>query len=330
MSTSKTTSATNTNQSQTQTPISPPGASAALGNLTQAIAGLQTTNPLSFVAPQSPLQLTSNAQGASELTGTNPNYGAASSILGSNSPSQFGTGTADIQNNASVNPGQIGAFMNPYTTSVIGSENQLLNQQFGQQNAAMQAGAAATGAFGGDRYGVAQGILGGQQALDLGNIDANLLNTGWTNALAALFQNAGLGQSAGTALGNIANQQGSLNVANASALGNIGAQQTASNVANTAELANLGAAQQATAQAQAQAPIGMADIIANLLGSNAYGLQTGQQAVGNLSSTTNQTSTPSLLSSLEGIAGLFSGGANSAATGVGNAAMGIAGMIPGL
>ncbi len=333
MSTSHTTSATNETQNQTQLPISPPGASADLGNLTQLIAGIQGVNPLSYVAPQQPLQLAANAQGASELTGTNPNYGTASSILGSNNPGQFATGTADIQNNSSVNPNQIGEFMNPYTTSVIGSTNNLLNQQFGMQNNAMQANAAATGAFGGDRYGVAQGVLQGQQALDLGNVDANLLNTGWQNALSALFQNAGLGQAAGVSLGNIGNQQGSLNVANAAALGNIGAQQSASNVANTAELAALGAGQQATAQAQAQAPLGLAGVIANLLGSNAYALQTGQTATGNLTGSTSTSTTPSLLSSLLSVAGLFDsgpGGSPSTAANMMSTGAGIAGMIPGL
>lgn len=301
MGTSHTTSATNTNQNQTQMPIVPPQATAALGNLTSTIENLANVNPQTYVAPQQPLQIAANQYGATNLSTPNPNYGAASSLIGGNNPSQFGTGTGLLQANSSVNPSQIGEFMNPYTTSVIGSENQLLNQQFGQQNAAMQAGAAATGAFGGDRYGVAQGVLGGQQALDLGNIDANLLNTGWQSALSSLFANAGLGQAAGVSLGNIGAQQGQLGVANANALGNIGTEQTASNVANTAELASLGQAQQQTAQAQASAPLTLTSIIANLLGQNQFGLQTGQTATGNLSSTTNTSSTPSVLSDLTGI-----------------------------
>ena len=55
-------------------------------------------------------------------------------------PSQFGNRHRRHSEQRQRQSSQIGAFMNPYTTSVIGSENQLLNQQFGQQNAAMQAG----------------------------------------------------------------------------------------------------------------------------------------------------------------------------------------------
>lgn len=312
---SSTKSNSNTNYNQQQTPIVPPYAASALGNLTATTEGLATQNPQSFVAPLQPDQLAAISQGglssnAGGLTGTNSNFGAASSALAGNNPSGFGQGSALLQSNANVGPSQINEFMSPYTTGVIGSENQLLNQQFGQQNAAMQANAAATGAFGGDRYGVAQGVLGGQQALDLGNIDANLLNTGWTNAVQAAIQNAGLGQSAGVSLGNIGAQQGQLGVANAQALGNIGAQQSASNVANTAELANLGATQQATAQAQATAPIALDQAVAALLSQNQYGLLTGQNLTGQQSTSGSTTSNPGLAGILGALGGLATGAGN--------------------
>ena len=224
---------TNTNQTtaqnSTQTPINPPWVTQPLQNLTGQIENLNSVPATNYVAQQGALQQEANAQGAKTLTGTNPNYTGAAGIIGGNS---------------SVGGSQIANFMNPYTSDVVNSTNRLFDQNSAQQNAALEAQGAASGAFGGSRFGVAQGVLGGQQDLARGNLDANLENTGYSQAVQSALQNASLGQQAGQNLTSLGNSE------------------TASNIANTAELANLGGAQQQTAQATATAPISLAQSMA--------------------------------------------------------------------
>lgn len=277
----KTTTNTNENQDQTQMPIVPPAASAALGNLTNQIEGLNSQPATSYVAPQNSLQTQANNMGSSLLTGVNPNYTQAG---------------VTINGNSSITPSAINGYLSPYLSNVLGTTNQQLAQNAGIQDAGLEAQGAQSGAFGGDRFGVAQGILGGQQQLALGQTDANILNTGYNNATSTALSNAQLGQTAGQNLTNL------------------GVAQTGSNIANTQELANLGGALQSTQQAQATAPIALAGTIAQLLGQNQFALQTGQSGVGNMTGTSTSTTTDPMAI----ISGLL-GGVGSAAQGIGSA-----------
>lgn len=245
-----------TNQSATQTPTNPSWVTAPLQALTGQIGALNNVPATNYVAPQGALQTQANDQGSSTLTGTNPNYTGAAGV---------------INGNASVTPESISSFLSPYTNDVVNSTNSLFDQNAAKQNAAMQAGAAATGAFGGSRYGVAQGVLQGQQGLDRANLDANLENTGYQSAVSSALSNAGLGQEAGMNLTNLGNSE------------------AASNIANTQELAALGGAQQQTEQAQATAPISLAQSIASLLGQSQFGLFNGANSTGNSTSNSTQT-----------------------------------------
>lgn len=103
---------------------------------------------------------------------------------------------ATVQNN-------IQGFENPYTSSVINSSLALANQQNQQQQQQLQSSAASAGALGGDRLGVAQGVLGGQQALANNQLISGLNQQNYSQALGASQQNAAAqGQSAYT-LGNL-------------------------------------------------------------------------------------------------------------------------------
>jgi hypothetical protein len=283
---------TTQNQTQTQTPTNPSWVTQPLQDLTSQITALGNVSPTSYVAPQSALQLQANQQGASTLGGTNPDFGTAAGLFNSN---------------ASVSPGSISQWMSPYTSSVVNTADSLANNEYGMQNAQLARQGAGAQAFGGSGYGIAQGVLGGQQALDYGNLNANLLNTGYTNAQNAAFQDAQLGQSAATGLANT------------------GTEQSAANVANISALAGLGAAQQQTAQAQATAPISLAQAMATLYGQNQYSLFNGQTATANATGHTNQVSTnstgalSSILGALAGSGGLLSG-LGSAAQGIGSLA----------
>lgn len=273
-------STTKTNQStsanQTTTPQNPSWVTQPLQNLTGQITALNNVPASSYVAPQGALQNEANANGASTLTGTNPNYTGAAGL---------------INGNSGVGQGDINSFMSPFTSNVVDTTNKLFDQNSGQQNAALEAQGAASGAFGGSRFGVAQGVLGGQQDLARGTLDANLENTGYNNAVTNAFANKNLGQSA------------------AGLLTNLGTSETGSNIANTAELANLGQAQQQTAQAQATAPISLAQTIATLLGQNQFGLFQGSNTQGK-SNTVGSTTTTDPLAILKALTSFGSGAAN--------------------
>jgi hypothetical protein len=100
-----------------------------------------------------------------------------------------------------VNAGQLGAqqinqYMSPYLQNVVGSEQQLLNQQNQQAMSGQLGTAIQSGAFGGDRAGIAAANLAQQQQLANANIYSNLLNQGYGQALGVAQQQQGVTLSA--------------------------------------------------------------------------------------------------------------------------------------
>jgi hypothetical protein len=69
--------------------------------------------------------------------------------------------------------GQINQYMNPYTQNVVNATTGWLNQQNQQQQNALSSDAIMQGAFGGDRSGIAKGVLSGQQNLANASTIAN-------------------------------------------------------------------------------------------------------------------------------------------------------------
>ena len=128
---------------------------------------------------------------------------------------------------------QIGQFMSPYLGSVVGSEAALLNQNNQQAMSGQLGSAIQSGAFGGDRGGVAAANLAQQQQLANANIYSNLLNTGYGQALSAAQQQQGVNLSAEQA-NRAALQQAS------GQLAGIGQQGYAQGTGTGAQLASLG------------------------------------------------------------------------------------------
>src|SRR6267142_4495837 len=208
-----------------------------------------------FVAPV-------NQQQSAGIAGTNaaaneaqPYFGAATGTLGQaqagvNPINQYATGLAAGSAGA-VNPGalDVDRYISPYLKDVVGSESALLNQNNQQQQAGQLGTAIQSGAFGGDRTGIAAANLEQQQNLANANIYSNLLNQGYNTALGTAQQQQGVNLEAGqanrAALGSAATN-----------LAGIG--QTAyGEGANTAtELAGLGAGAQTAGLQGAQAQIG--------------------------------------------------------------------------
>lgn len=274
----------NATQAQTQTPTNPSWVTQPLQSMASTITSLGSVPATSYVAPQTALQTQANTQGAATLGGTDPNFDKAAGMFSGNS---------------SLSPSSIQSYLNPYTNDVVNSTNKLFDQYGDQQRMALEAQGAASGAFGGSRFGVAQGMLGGQLALDRGNLDANLLSHGYDTATQTALGNAQLGQNAATGLSNIATSK------------------TASNIANLEELSQLGGAQQATAQAQATAPIALAQAMDQLYAGDQFGLFNGSTGTmtGSGNSTSNTTQTTN--DPLKELSGIF-GGLGSLASGAGS------------
>ena len=123
--------------------------------------------------------------------------------------------------------GQINQYMSPYLNSVVGTTLQNLGQEQAIQRQGQIGDAIKAGAFGGDRSGLAAANLARQQGLAYGKTAADLLNTGY-------------GQAVQTAQG----QQG------------VQAQDLTRLMQGGAQLGGLGAAQQQAALQGAQAQVG--------------------------------------------------------------------------
>jgi len=100
-----------------------------------------------------------------------------------------------------VNPQNlnIGEYLSPYLSTVLGSESALLNQNNQQQQSGQLGNAISQGAFGGDRAGIAAANLEQQQNLANANIYSGILNTGFNTALGAAQQQQGVNLSAAQA-----------------------------------------------------------------------------------------------------------------------------------
>lgn len=117
-------------------------------------------------------------QGAAGLQ-TPGAYGQAQQAAG------YGAGQAFNMAN-SANPqdfqNQVGGYMNPYMQQVLAPQLQLLNQQYGQQQAQQQGQATQAGAFGGGRDAVMQGLNNQNQLLATNQLTGNALNNAFNQA----------------------------------------------------------------------------------------------------------------------------------------------------
>ena len=154
-----------------------------------------------FVAPVNSEQQTGIANTNTAANEAQPYYGAATSTLGSaqsgvnpiNSAATGLAGASAEQVNAQPLTGQdVNQYLSPYLGDVLGTTNALANQN----NSIAQSGALGTaissGAFGGDRTGIAAANLNQQNQLAEQATDANILNTGYNTALSNAQQQQGV------------------------------------------------------------------------------------------------------------------------------------------
>ncbi len=162
-----------------------------------------------FVAPINQQQ-TTGIQGINQGAGTyapyasaaldslQPYFGGATQALSAGA----GAGYQGIQQglsgtaaNANLDPNSIQRWMSPYIQNVVGATERQQQQQNQIQQSQLEGSAIQSGAFGGDRSGVAAANLAYQQNLANQPVIANLYNQGFSQALgeANTQQQAGLG-----------------------------------------------------------------------------------------------------------------------------------------
>jgi hypothetical protein len=119
--------------------------------------------------------------------------------------------------NAALQGPNIGQFMNPYTSEVIGRTGMDMARQAQMAQNTLGAEATRAGAFGGSRQGVAQGTMLGDYGRAFGDIAAQQRQQGFNTALSAgqnqqqmLSQLAGQGFGFGQALNQQQLQQGTM------------------------------------------------------------------------------------------------------------------------
>ena len=109
-------------------------------------------------------------------------------------------GTSDI--NAATQPisgSDINSYLSPYLGDVLSSTEALQNQSNQQQQAGQLGNAISSGAFGGDRTGIAAANLEGQQNLANSNVIAGIANQGYNTALSTAEQEQQVGLAGGQA-----------------------------------------------------------------------------------------------------------------------------------
>lgn len=174
----------------------------ALNNFNAAYAGAQPYNQAAGGLYQEGLEQGRGLAGQSSygtqqaLAGAQPFQQAATQYMGSG---------AQAVNPTELGADQINKYMSPYLSTVLQGTAGLLNQQNQQQQAGQMGNAIRSGAFGGDRGGIAAANLNQQQNLANSKIFSDLLNQGFGQALGTAQQQQQLGL--GAAQANRAAQQ---------------------------------------------------------------------------------------------------------------------------
>jgi hypothetical protein len=212
---------------------------------------IYSENPADFVA-----QI--NAQQQMGISGINAAAGSYQPFYNSAmQAAQAGTGYAT--------PGElnIDQFMNPYQQDVINSTMALMGQANEQAQSGALGTATSSGAFGGDRAGIAAANLSQQQNLAMGSTLAEMNAANYNQALAAAQQQQGVQLAADQA--NLDRQ-----LQAATTMGNLGTGYQSAGLAGAEAQINAGTLQQQTEQA------GLTALYNQFLQQQAYPFQTAQ------------------------------------------------------
>ena len=232
-----------------------------------------SSDPNAFVAPLTAAQNYGLQQTSNYANAAQPGISAAENMT-----QQAASGVTPQSLNTQ-------AYMNPYEASVIAPTAALMQQQFGQAQSGALGNAVQSGAFGGDRAGIANANLQQQQGLAYGQTMGNLLNQNYSQALGAAQQQQGV---------NLGAQQfnAQQQLAAGNQLGNLAQAGQQSGLAGAQALMGAGQSQQQTEQA------GLTALYNQFLQQQSYPFQTAQflaniaEGTGALSGQTTSTTQP--------------------------------------
>ena len=232
-----------------------------------------SSDPNAFVAPLTAAQNYGLQQTSNYANAAQPGISAAENMT-----QQAASGVTPQSLNTQ-------AYMNPYEANVIAPTAALMQQQFGQAQSGALGNAVQSGAFGGDRAGIANANLQQQQGLAYGQTMGNLLNQNYSQALGAAQQQQGV---------NLGAQQfnAQQQLAAGNQLGNLAQAGQQSGLAGAQALMGAGQSQQQTEQA------GLTALYNQFLQQQSYPFQTAQflaniaEGTGALSGQTTSTTQP--------------------------------------
>ncbi len=207
-----------------------------------------------FVAPTTGTQNAGIAGTNAAANEAQPYYNTARTGLGAaqaatnpvNAAAEYGTA-------ASASPltgQQIDQYLSPYLHDVMGSTSQLLEQQNEQSQAGQLGNAIRSGAFGGDRTGVAAANLNQQNQLASANILSGIANQGYQSALGTAQGQQQIGLAGAKQLADIGSTAYGEGANTASEMGALGSGAQAAGLSGAQAQIAAGTVQQQTQQAQ--------------------------------------------------------------------------------
>lgn len=281
----------------------------------QVLAAYQTAMNAAQSAASQPLQ----QYGGPTIAGFTPDQTSAFNTIdqsqGIQNPyntaaaNDINAGTANLWNGVQqFSPSAISQYSSPYTQQVLNSTMAAENNQDAQQQTALQGNAISSGAWGGDRAGVASAILSGQQDIANNQTNANIENQGYNTALGefntqqqsqlgANEANSYLNEQAGFGLGSLGTN------AQSEALTGANAQEASGAIQQQLGQAALNVPYEQFEQAQAY-PFQTAQYFSNI----AEGIGSESGGVGTSATTTPAPSTASQIAGF-GLGGLGIAGA---------------------
>ena len=140
-------------------------------------------DPNAFVAP-----LTSTQQAG--ISNINQAQNIPGAFFQAATPLAFSG--AESVNPGAIDGGTINQYMSPYLSTVLNTTSGLIDRQNAQQSNQLRSDAVRSGAFGGDRSGIAQANLAREQSLGAGKTYADILNQGYGQALNTAQQQQGV------------------------------------------------------------------------------------------------------------------------------------------
>lgn len=214
-----------------------------------------SNDPSAFVAPLTRPQQAGIEQTMQSAQQAQPYFQAATGQLlgaqGSAQPLMSQAQALAGESARGVSPGELQTqqYMSPYIQNVVEAQRGLTQRQQEAQMSGAMGQAIRSGAYGGDRAGIAAANLAREQQLAQAGILSPLLQQGYTQALQTAQQQQGLGLSAEQA--NRAAQAQA-----AQLMGGLGAQQFGMGAQTAQQLAGLGTGAQGAALQGAQAQMG--------------------------------------------------------------------------